>query len=137
MPLTHLECTKCGRHHEPRQVLNLCACGGPLFARYDLELAQHELRPGHLALREPTLWRYREVLPLADTDERITLGEGFTPLLPVPRLGARAGLPRLLVKDESFNPTGSFKARGLSVAVSMAKALGATRRLPPVRRQRR
>jgi threonine synthase len=127
MPLTHLECTKCGLRHEPRQVHNLCtACGGPLFARYDLDHAQRELRPGHLALREPTLWRYREVLPLDDTDERVTLGEGFTPLLPVPRLGARHGLPRLLVKDESFNPTGSFKARGLSLAVSMAKALGAT-----------
>jgi threonine synthase len=126
MSLTHLECTKCGLRHEPRQVKNLCGCGGPLFARYDLEHAQHELRPGHLALREPTLWRYREVLPLDDADERVTLGEGFTPLLPVPRLGARVGLPRLLVKDESFNPTGSFKARGLSLAVSMAKALGAT-----------
>ncbi len=126
MPLTHLECTKCGRRHEPRQIHNLCACGGPLFARYDLEHAQREMRPGHLALREPTLWRYREVLPLDDADERITLGEGFTPLLPVPRLGVRVGLRRLLVKDESFNPTGSFKARGLSVAVSMAKALGAT-----------
>jgi threonine synthase len=126
MPLTHLECTKCGRQHEPRRVLNLCACGGPLFARYDLEHAQRELRPGHLALREPTLWRYREVLPLEDADERVTLGEGFTPLLPVPRLGAPVGLPRLLVKDESLNPTGSFKARGLSLAVSMAKALGVT-----------
>ena len=126
MPLTHLECTKCSLHLEPRQVHNLCACGGPLFARYDLEHAQREMRPGHLTLREPTLWRYREVLPLADGDERITLGEGFTPLLPVPRLGARVGLPHLLVKDESFNPTGSFKARGLSLAVSMAKALGAT-----------
>jgi threonine synthase len=125
MPLTHLECTKCGRHLEPRQIQNLCPCGGPLFARYDLDHAQRELRPGHLALREPTLWRYREVLPLADTDERITLGEGFTPLLPAPRLGGRTGLPRLLVKDESLNPTGSFKARGLSLAVSMAKALGA------------
>jgi threonine synthase len=126
MPLTHLECTKCGQRHEPRRVLNLCGCGGPLFARYDLEHAQRELRPGHLALREPTLWRYREVLPLDDRDERVTLGEGFTPLLPVPHLGTRVGLPRLLVKDESWNPTGSFKARGLSVAVSMAKALGAT-----------
>jgi threonine synthase len=126
MPLTHLECTKCGLRHEPRQIHNLCSCGGPLFARYDLELAQRELRPGHLALREPTLWRYREVLPLEDADERISLGEGFTPLLAVPRLGARVGLPRLMVKDESFNPTGSFKARGLSLAVSMAKALGAS-----------
>jgi threonine synthase len=83
------------------------------------------MRPGHLALREPSLWRYREVLPLQDASLRISLGEGFTPLLEAPRLGERLGLPRLSVKDESGNPTGSFKARGLSVAVSMARALGA------------
>ena len=126
MPLTHLDCTKCDRRHERGRVLNLCSCGAPLFARYDLEWAKREMRPGHLALREPTLWRYREVLPLDDGGERVTLGEGFTPLLPAPRLGQRVGLPRLFVKDEAGNPTGSFKARGLSLAVSMAKALGAT-----------
>jgi len=126
MPLTHLDCTKCDRRHERGRVLNLCSCGAPLFARYDLEWAKREMRPGHLALREPTLWRYREVLPLDDSGERVTLGEGFTPLLPAPRLGQRVGLPRLFVKDEAGNPTGSFKARGLSLAVSMAKALGAT-----------
>jgi threonine synthase len=126
MGLLHLECAKCGLRHEARRLLNLCACGGPLLARYDLELAKREMRPGHLALREPTLWRYREVLPLEPDDERISLGEGFTPLLAAPRLGARVGLPKLLVKDESPNPTGSFKARGLALAVSMAKALGAT-----------
>jgi threonine synthase len=84
------------------------------------------MRPGQLALREPTMWRYREVLPLGDADVKVSLGEGFTPLLPAARLGARLGLPRLLVKEEGGNPTGSFKARGLAVAVSMAKALGAT-----------
>ncbi len=84
------------------------------------------MRPGHLALREPTLWRYAEVLPLENPEDRVTLGEGFTPLLAAPSLGARLGLPRLLIKDEGGNPTGSFKARGLSLAVSMAKALGAT-----------
>jgi threonine synthase len=84
------------------------------------------MRPGHLALRAPNQWRYREVLPVDDPADRISLGEGFTPLLPAPRLGERMGLPRLFVKDESGNPTGSFKARGLAMAVSMAKALGAT-----------
>jgi threonine synthase len=124
--LTHLECTKCGRRHEPGRVLNLCDCGGPLYARYDLARVAPEMRPGHLTLREPTMWRYREVLPPADADERVSLGEGFTPLLPAPRLGGRVGLPRLLVKDEAGNPTGSFKARGLSMAVTMARTLGAT-----------
>jgi threonine synthase len=126
VPLTHLECTRCQRQYPSGQVLNLCECGGPLFARYDLERAAKNMRPGHLALREPTLWRYDDVLPVESPDHRVSLGEGFTPLLPARRLGAARGLPRLFVKDESGNPTGSFKARGLSLAVSMAKALGVT-----------
>jgi threonine synthase len=126
MPLTHLECTKCNQRYEPGLVLNLCECGGPLFARYNLDRAAKDMRPGHLALREPTLWRYDDVLPVDNPDHRLSLGEGFTPLLSARRLGAKVGLPRLFVKDESGNPTGSFKARGLSLAVSMAKALGAT-----------
>ncbi|HEY7513244.1 MAG TPA: threonine synthase, partial [Vicinamibacteria bacterium] len=125
MPLTHLDCTRCDRRYTPGRLLNLCECGAPLFARYDLERAAHDMRPGHLALRQPTLWRYREVLPVEDPDDRVSLGEGFTPLLPAPQLGAAVGLPRLFVKDEAGNPTGSFKARGLALAVSMAKALGA------------
>jgi threonine synthase len=124
--LTHLECTKCGTQHASGGPHTICECGGPLFARYDLARAAHEMRPGQLALREPTLWRYREVLPLPSTAEKVSLGEGFTPLLAAPRLGTRVGLPKLMVKEESGNPTGSFKARGLSMAVSMAKALGAT-----------
>ncbi len=126
MPLTHLDCTRCNRRYEPHQVLNLCECGGPLFARYDLERAAKNMRPGHLALREPTLWRYDDVLPVESPDHRISLGEGYTPLLSARRLGASAGVPRLSVKEEAGNPTGSFKARGLCMAVSMAKALGAT-----------
>jgi len=126
VPFTHLDCTKCDRRFPPGQVWNLCECGAPLFARYDLERAAKEMRPGHLALRAPSMWRYREVLPVEDPDYRVSLGEGFTPLLPAARLGERLGLPRLFVKDESGNPTGSFKARGLAMAVSMAKALGAT-----------
>ncbi|HLA79989.1 MAG TPA: threonine synthase [Vicinamibacteria bacterium] len=125
MALTHLDCTKCDRQFPAGQVWNLCECGAPLFARYDLERAAKNMRPGHLALREPTLWRYDDVLPVANPEHRLSLGEGFTPLLATPRLGASVGLPRLLVKDEAGNPTGSFKARGLSMAVSMAKALGA------------
>jgi threonine synthase len=126
VPLTHLDCARCNRKYEPGQVLNLCECGGPLLARYDLERAAKNMRPGHLALREPTLWRYDDVLPVDNPDHRISLGEGYTPLLSARRLGAAVGLPRLAVKEESGNPTGSFKARGLSLAVSMAKALGAT-----------
>ena len=125
MPLTHLECTKCATRHAPGTVLNLCACGAPLFARYDLGRAAREMRPGQLALRAPTLWRYQEVLPVENAQDRVSLGEGFTPLLPAPRLGAALGLAALLIKDEGGNPTGSFKARGLALAVSMAKALGA------------
>jgi threonine synthase len=124
--LTHLDCTKCEKRYDGGQVLNLCECGAPLYARYDLEKAAREMRPGHLALREPTMWRYHEVLPLDDPDERVSLGEGFTPLLRTSRLGEHLGLPHLLIKDEGNNPTGSFKARGLSMAVSMARALGAT-----------
>jgi threonine synthase len=125
VPVTHLDCTRCDRRYEPGKVLNLCECGAPLFARYDLERAARDMRPGHLALREPSLWRYREVLPVEDPEDRISLGEGFTPLLNAPHLGAAVGLPRLFIKDEGGNPTGSFKARGLALAVSMAKALGA------------
>ena len=122
--LTHLECTKCERRYEKGQRLNLCECGAPLYARYDLERAAREMRPGHLALREPTMWRYHEVLPVEGLEGRVTLGEGFTPLLEATRLGALLELPRILIKDEGGNPTGSFKARGLAMAVSMARALG-------------
>jgi threonine synthase len=126
VPVTHLDCTRCHKRYEPGQILNLCECGGPLFARYDLERAAKDMRPGHLALREPTLWRYDDVLPVDNPDHRISLGEGFTPLLGARRLGAMVGLPRLNIKEEGGNPTGSFKARGLCMAVSMAKALGVT-----------
>ena len=126
MFLSHLECSRCASRHAASRLQNLCGCGGPLLARYDLERAAPHMSPPRLASREPSLWRYAPVLPLADPELRVSLGEGFTPLLAVPRLGAALGLPRLLVKDEAFNPTGSFKARGLGVAVSMAKALGAS-----------
>jgi len=124
--LTRLDCTKCDRTLTPGTQLFVCDCGGPLFARYDFERAARDMRPGPLALRAPTLWRYREVLPLDDPQVRLSMGEGFTPLIPVSRLGERLGLPTLFVKDESANPTGSFEARGLAVAISVARSLGAT-----------
>jgi threonine synthase len=126
MGLLHLDCTRCHKRYSVTELHNLCECGGPLFARYDLDRAAKEMRPGHLALREETLWRYDDVLPVSDPDHRISLGEGMTPLLPARRLGRLVGLPRVQIKDESGNPTGSFKARGLCMAVSMAKALGVT-----------
>ncbi len=127
MFLSHLECSRCAERLDASRLQNLCACGGPLLARYDLDRALPLMRPERLAAeRDKSLWRYAPVLPVADPSRRLSLGEGGTPLLPTPRLGAALGLPRLRVKDESGNPSGSFKARGLGVAVSMAGVLGAS-----------
>ncbi|HZI19871.1 MAG TPA: threonine synthase [Pyrinomonadaceae bacterium] len=132
MYVTHLECAACGLRHQARRLHNLCvACGKPLLVRYDLERAAGALRRGELAGRRADLWRYREVLPAAHEDEIVSLGEGWTPLLPAERLGEQLGLRRLYVKDESQNPTQSFKARGMSAAVTMAKALGARKLAVP------
>jgi threonine synthase len=125
---SHLACSgPCGAGpFDPRQRHHLCpGCGMPLLARYDLERARAWSRDS-LAGRVPTLWRYRELLPIFDDETPVTLGEGFTPLIHARRLGAELGLPALFVKDESLNPTNSFKARGQSVAVTRARALGAT-----------
>jgi threonine synthase len=97
-----------------------------LFARYDLERVRAVVRREHLKDRVASLWRYRELLPLRDDAQIVTLGEGWTPLLSAQRLGGQLGCRRLLVKDEGVNPTGSFKARGMSVAVARAKELGCT-----------
>ena len=123
--LVELRCARHGHRVAADRLINLCECGSPLLARYDLAAAAAAVRPADLAGRRPDLWRYRELLPLPPAEEPVSLGEGFTPLLPVPRLGASIGLDGLLVKDESVNPTGSFKARGMTVAVSMARRLGA------------
>jgi len=120
--ITHLECSRCGRTYAHTALRNLCDCGRTLYARYDLALAARTLTRAALAGRPATMWRYEEVLP---PGERVSLGEGMTPLVNCARLGARLGLAQLLVKDEGLNPTGSFKARGLSAAVTSAKALGA------------
>jgi threonine synthase len=124
--LTHLECTACRARLDPDRSRGLCpTCARPLAARYDLAAVRRAVDRRDLAGRVPSMWRYREVLPLGPDAEPVSLGEGFTPLLPLPALARAHGLGALWVKDESGNPTGSFKARGLSAAVTMARAFGA------------
>src|ERR1700730_1696530 len=117
-----LECSACGKIFDASAEQHLCPCAQPLFARYARQRAATTLTLRNLSNRPRTLWRYAEVLPDGD---RITLGEGLTPLVHVPRLGTAIGLDRLYVKDEGLNPTGSFKARGMTAAVTRAKQLGA------------
>ncbi len=125
MYMTHLECARDGREYDADQLHNLSELGAPLLARYDLERAASTLRPDALRDRPPTMWRYREVMPIRSEEEIVSLGEGFTPLHRAERLGSWAGFSHLYIKDESLNPTGSFKARGLSAAVTAARARGA------------
>src|SRR5947209_3117364 len=128
MLLSHLECTACGKQHQWRGLQNLCtACGKPLFAIYDLERAR-QLDRANFRGREKSLWRWRELLPLPPDAEPVSLGEGGTPLL---RAAKFARDVELWIKDESVNPTQSFKARGMTVAVSMAKYLGAKKLAVP------
>ena len=123
--LTHLECSNCHREYESNSLYTLCPeCERPLLARYDLKRASKSFRQSQLPGRANSMWRYEEVLPIGDPQFRISLGEGFTPLLRAGRLGASLGMSHLYIKDEGLNPTGSFKARGLCVAVSRAKELG-------------
>jgi threonine synthase len=125
MYLTHLECSRDGSRYDAAALHNLSSQGAPLLARYDLEKAATTLTKENLKDRAPTMWRYREVMPISSLEEIVSLGEGFTPLHHVSRLGAWAGFSQLYIKDEALNPTGSFKARGLSAAVTAAKARGA------------
>ena len=122
--LSHCECPRCGRTFDADTLLGVCRCGSPLLARYDLDAARRAVTPAVIAGRPPDLWRYRELLPVRDPSAVVTLGEGWTPLLPVPRYGRRVGLDHLLVKDEGLLPTGTFKARGAAVGVSRARELG-------------
>jgi len=132
MNVTHLECGLCGLSHEAHRLHNVCtACGKPLLVRYDLDRAKMTLTKESLAARRPDLWRYREVLPVEDDDNIVSLGEGWTPLLRANRLARRVGIQDLFIKDESQNPTQSFKARGMATAVSMAKELGAKKLAVP------
>jgi threonine synthase len=122
--LTHLECPRCGREHAADELQNLCECGSPLLARYDLPAVAKAVSPEHFGLRPAHLWRYRELLPVADPRHETSLGEGWTPLLRAPAYGAEIGIDELMVKDEGLIPTGSFKARGAAVGVSRARELG-------------
>jgi threonine synthase len=124
---THLECAMCGAHYpaEVLQTLSPC-CQRPLYARYDLDRLRGALPRGSLTGRSADLWRYAELLPVRDPANAVRLGEGWTPLIDVPRLAAGLGLRRVAIKDESLNPTASFKARGLCMAVSRAVELGAS-----------
>src|ERR1041385_8763832 len=132
MNVTHLECGLCGLEHEAHRLHNVCtACGKPLLVRYDLERAKVTLRKETLASRRPDLWRYREVLPVENDNDIVSFGEGWTPLLRANRLARRVGIQDLFIKDESQNPTQSFKARGMTTAVSMAKELGAKKLAVP------
>jgi len=119
--LVELECSACGKKYDAEVEQHLCACGKPLLARYDLRQAASTLTLEALKDRPRTLWRYAEVLP---NDAPVSLGEGMTPLVHAKRLGAVMGLDNLYAKDEGLNPTGSFKARGMTAAVSRAKKLG-------------
>jgi threonine synthase len=122
---THLECSSCGEKHESDKIQTVCKkCGKPLFARYDLEAVKNSLTKSELIGREATMWRYFELLPIKNRKNIISLGEGWTPLTETPKIGTKIGLKNLWVKDEGIIPTGSFKARGLGMAVSKAKELG-------------
>jgi len=123
--LTHLECSVCGDRHSPHELQTVCrSCGKSLVARYDLQAARKSLTPSILKERLDTLWKYSELLPIERAENVVSLGERTSPLTPMPKLGGLLGLSRLMMKDEGQLPTGSFKARGLAMAVSKAKELG-------------
>lgn len=130
--LTHLECALCGKTHPWQELQSVCkGCGRPLLARYLIHPEEATSFKTSLPGRSRTIWRYREVLPLPPDQEILTLGEGYTPLLPARHLAGECSLHRLWIKDESQNPSGSFKARGMAVAVAMAKCLGAKKLAAP------
>ena len=126
MNVTHLECALCSLRHEAGELQNLCReCGKPLLVRYDLDRASRSLNKENLAGRVSSLWRYREMLPLENQENTVTFGEGWTPLIKADRLAATLSKKlQLYIKDEGQNPTQSFKARGMTAAISVAKELG-------------
>ena len=125
MFVTDVECTVCGHRHRPDRLLTVCEqCGQMLAVRYDLARAAAAVTKDALARRPPGMYRFRELLPLGADERPVTLGEGGTPLLPLPRLAAHLGLRHLWAKDEGQNPTGTFKARGLGMAITRARTLG-------------
>ena len=124
--VSHVECTICGAHHDAKRLLTVCEkCGQMLAVRYDLARVTASVTKDALRLRAPGMYRFRELTPLDDAEQPVTLGEGGTPLLELPRLAAHLGIGKLWAKDEGQNPTGSFKARGLGMAITRARTLGA------------
>ncbi|HXU90949.1 MAG TPA: threonine synthase [Methylomirabilota bacterium] len=124
--VSHVECTVCGQHHDPKRALGVCErCGQMLAVRYDLERVKTSVTKDALRARPAGMYRFRELTPLGADEEPVTLGEGGTPLLPLPRLAAELGVRHVWGKDEGQNPTGSFKARGLGMAITRARTLGA------------
>lgn len=124
---THLVCTRCERQYPSDTLVGLCGCGGPLFARYNLPALRKSWPRAALQNSAASLWRYAPILPVCNHENRVSLGEGWTPLLPAPKLATQFNLQKLWIKDESFNATLSFKARGMSLAISRAKELGVTK----------
>jgi threonine synthase len=122
--VSHLHCPKCEKTYSSREKHQLCACGSPLLVAYDLDELRNKLTPETVATRKPNLWRYHELLPVEDAAHIVSLGEGMTPLVSMPRLGKEMGIEHLYMKDEGIIPTGTFKARGAAVGVSKAKELG-------------
>ena len=129
--VTHLECSATGERYPADELHNVSRTGKPLLVRYDLAGIRHALSKSALAQRPRDLWRYRELLPVRRAENIVSLGEAVTPLVAMPKLAARLGAQEILVKDEGRLPTGSFKARGLVMAVSMAKALGVSHMAMP------
>ncbi|MFI5252331.1 MAG: threonine synthase [Bacteroidota bacterium] len=124
---THIRCSKCNQEYSNKEIHTICPkCGRVLIAEYDLVRAKKMLSPTELAHRPHTLWRYRELLPILDDANIVSLGEGWTPIYETPFLANELGIKHLFIKEEANNPTGSFKARGLCLAVSKAKELGIT-----------
>ena len=125
--VTHLECSLCGQRFEANKIHNLCSCGGALLVRYNLDYVRDNWDRASLYVAHPDMWRYWPVLPANHHSSVVTLGEGMTPLVRTKRLGAAIGANHLWVKDEGLNPTGSFKARGMTTAITMARELGITK----------
>ena len=124
--VSHVECTVCGQRHDAQRFLTICEhCGQMLAVRYDLARVAASLTKEALRQRPPGMYRFRELTPLDDGEEPVTLGEGGTPLVALPRLAAHLGLHHVWGKDEGQNPTGTFKARGLGMTITRSRTLGA------------
>ncbi len=121
---SRLECPKCSATYACEEIHHLCTCGSPLLVRYDLDKVRENMSKEKVAGRPADLWRYRELLPVVDKENIVTMGEGMTPLLKLDRLGREMGMTNLYLKDEGVIPSGTFKARGAAVGVSRARELG-------------